>query len=295
MIDRGSLAFGLVALLLLLGACGSPPDTPLTAAIARGDVEEVRHLLEDHADPDERGYAGWTPLYVAVMHDQNEIAKLLLAAGASVNRRSVAWLYDADGRLPLELAATRRNTELVRLLLERGAEVDARDFQARPTALMSAARFASPEIVELLIAHGADVNARDRAGATPLEYAASGRAFMNVWTRENARLLIGHGADVNGPIDSRGSPVRASALAGDVPVLVLLIEHGADVRLDSGVSALALAARNGHLQATQVLAPFFRGDRAAMQEAIAMASEAKQDSTASYLLQLTAPHSPAND
>ena len=99
----------------------------MLAAAAAGDTDSVKSLIaEDPTLVDAKGFVRdqlWegdvNPLDWAVMHQQEEVVSLLLAAGADINtpeprRRDMT---------PLHLAAWRRNLDTVRLLVERGANI----------------------------------------------------------------------------------------------------------------------------------------------------------------------------
>jgi ankyrin repeat protein len=62
---------------------------------------------------------GWTPLHFAAQNYDEDIARLLLDSGASVD------LKDSNGNTPLSTAVfnSRGRGELMRLLRERGADV----------------------------------------------------------------------------------------------------------------------------------------------------------------------------
>src|SRR2546425_8375764 len=76
---------------------GPGGTTPLMQAVLYGDVDSVRLLLEEGADPSIHNEAGATALMWAV--DDLEKTRLLLDRGADVNARS------DDGRTPLLIAA----------------------------------------------------------------------------------------------------------------------------------------------------------------------------------------------
>ena len=60
--------------------------TPLICASMDGNVEAVRLLLEKGATVDIRGAFGNTALHWAASHDRSEVASALLRAGASMGR-----------------------------------------------------------------------------------------------------------------------------------------------------------------------------------------------------------------
>lgn len=61
---------------------GRNGGTPLSVAATRGDVEEVRALLEGGANLNARGEHGVTPLHDAAGQGHFEVAKLLIQNGA---------------------------------------------------------------------------------------------------------------------------------------------------------------------------------------------------------------------
>lgn len=107
---------------------GMLPITPLLAATMRGDNEMAAYLIERKANPN-AGDIG-SPLGRAIVNNQLETVKLLLAKGADVNRA------DGLGLTPLHYAASVPYDEpaVVAALLAAGASRQATDKQGR-TAL----------------------------------------------------------------------------------------------------------------------------------------------------------------
>ena len=80
---------------------------PVHAAVAMGDRETMRVLLERGADPNARQQVDYTPLHDAAGRGDIEMAKLLLAHGAQ--RDAMA----ADGMTPAALARKHEKPEFV--------------------------------------------------------------------------------------------------------------------------------------------------------------------------------------
>ena len=139
-------------------------------------LELVECLLERGASPNVAVDDGYTCLLSAIDSEVDEsvgIVAALIAAGADIHRSGV------NGWTPLHLAAARGHTEKARLLLEAGADVDRRiEIDGEETPLMEAAYTGQAEIVRLLLDHGADASLREtEEDRTPLEiarYAAAG-------------------------------------------------------------------------------------------------------------------------
>lgn len=86
----------------------------LKGAVMAKNIEKVRELLQQGADPNKEDHWNRTPLFV--VWNNVEIARLLLEAGADVNH------VDKDGETPLWKAVRNGFPELVKLYLENGAD-----------------------------------------------------------------------------------------------------------------------------------------------------------------------------
>jgi len=104
----------------LLNAFSEHGFTPLGMATHFGNAEIVRYLLLKGADVNlssQNGYHVY-PLHAAVNANLDEIAKMLVEAGAEVN------VLQSSRTTPLHTAAQNGNIEMLILLLEHGALVD---------------------------------------------------------------------------------------------------------------------------------------------------------------------------
>ena len=92
---------------------------------------------------------GNTPLTLAIIKDQFEIAHLLVESGSNVNiPENTKWK-----RLPIHLAACAGEVDLVRKIVECGCPLDARDMTDL-TALHWASLQGHDETVAYLVAAG---------------------------------------------------------------------------------------------------------------------------------------------
>jgi hypothetical protein len=94
-------------------------DELLDAVFLR-DADEVCQLLARGANPDAFNEDRCTPLMMATVEGDTEIARSLLEAGADPN------LADGDGWTALDVAVYRRTLDLVWLLLQFGASASER-------------------------------------------------------------------------------------------------------------------------------------------------------------------------
>ena len=89
--------------------------TPLWLCTIYNRPEIARLLIENGASLEEVPGTN-SPLYNAIKHDNNEVAKELIKLGANVN------VLNRDNQTPLHCAAFRNNTEMVEVLLKNGAD-----------------------------------------------------------------------------------------------------------------------------------------------------------------------------
>ena len=189
------------SLFLLLVGCGSMPSGLVDAA-SRGDVAQVRRLLDDGADVNERDAQGRTAVTAAALGDHVEVARALISAGADVDaqdsdRNNALLVTGETGSVPMlrevlkaspDLGATNRyggvavipasdrsHVEYVREILKTGIDVDHVN-RLGWTALLEAVILGDggpvhQEIVRLLVDAGADRAIADEDGVTALEHA----------------------------------------------------------------------------------------------------------------------------
>jgi ankyrin repeat protein len=173
-----------------LRAAGAPVDAPSAAYL--DDVEQLDRELADGATLSD-GTTGVDLLTWAARGGAVGTARLLLDRGA-----------DADGGA-LHAAAGRARLELVRLLLVAGADVDRRDPDTGRAPLHEAVAAErpgdAPDVVRALLDAGADVNATTADGASALDIsrvaaARSRRSDAGRATGNDAlaELLVAHGA-----------------------------------------------------------------------------------------------------
>ena len=160
-------------------------DSPVADAAMRGDVEAVRSLLSQGADANEAQGDGMTALHWAAERGDEELARMLLAAGAAV-----APTTRVGGYAPLHLASRNGSAAVAALLLDAGADPMRAVRATGSTPLHLAASSGSAPLVRLLLDAGADANARETAwDQTPLIFAASLNRADAIWA------LLAGGAD----------------------------------------------------------------------------------------------------
>jgi ankyrin repeat protein len=162
----------------LVSDCGNCDGwTPLLRAVRGGHTEVVEVLLAAGANPELRSHQGGA-LSVAVVFDRPGLARLLLASGADPNGRpGPGW----SG--PLCSAVIRTDEAMARMMVEAGADVN-RSAPAIGTILHWVAGGGTVEQVSLLLELGADPTIENQDGKTALDVAEeSGRDDIAVLLR----------------------------------------------------------------------------------------------------------------
>lgn len=119
------------------------------------------------------------------------------------------------------------------------------------TPLAVATQFAKDDLVKLLLTHKADPNlpSQDIASSFPLHTATQGNMELI------SKLLILAGADVNVQQKNGYTPLHLAAVNGNIDLIILLLEHGANVRLqnDTYQTAADLAYEKGFLAIADII------------------------------------------
>ncbi|WP_404664946.1 ankyrin repeat domain-containing protein [Rhabdochlamydiaceae symbiont of Dictyostelium giganteum] len=192
--------------------CNHRKKTPLHFAAKIRDSSLLRHILKElknkklshlvNAVDDE----GRTPIYEAILYNQENNIDLLIEYGAHLN------IYDTHLWTPLVLSYAKMAPSLrvVKKLLECGADPNQPVTSERISPLIKSITIGSDQLVPLLIHHGAQLE-NSTEGITPMHIAAIGsRSFMiNFFASKGFSLEERDGKAGFLPIHfaaSRGSP-----------------------------------------------------------------------------------------
>src|SRR2546426_9821124 len=236
------------------------------AAAAQGPV--VQTLIDRKADIHARSNGGTTPFMFAVRKGDMGSVQALLAAGVDVNEKR------PDLATPLLIAIINGHADLVDLLLDRGADPNAEGGSTELTVQGMRARpqkieLKTPSFREQLRDVGTEGgNGRNNTFGRPLQAAVHVANWhisdefisVNLDRLRIIKSLLKHGADVNGrntDMEPRWSGARYrrrlvgataflfAAKVADVEVMRLLLEHGADPKINTGVNITPLMAAAG--------------------------------------------------
>jgi ankyrin len=257
-------------------APNSQPGFGFGEGILRGGVPADRGRREPAP-------GGLTPLHYAARHDHVEAARVLLKAGAAVNAR------EANDITPLLMAISNNNMAVAHLLLASGGDVNAADWYGR-TPLWEAVN------VRNLYVHNATFkNGIDRAPVLELIKALlAAHADVNARTKETPPFR-NHLLEITGSlewVDFTGqTPFLTAALAGDVTVMKLLLEHGADPKINTFEGTSPLMAAAG---VNWVVAQTWTEGPAQLLEAVKLCHQLGMDVNQANSMGITALHGAAN-
>ena len=141
------------------------------------DVGKAESLVQKGADPNVRRNAnGVTPLILAAKSKQQGAVKTFLQAKAEVDAQ------DNVGSTALMESSYNGSEAIVRLLLDAGATVEKGTTREKATALIYAVMNGNLSVAKLLMSHGANPDARDSNGNTPRTLAQT-KAMEQALTR----------------------------------------------------------------------------------------------------------------
>jgi ankyrin len=221
-----------------------------------------------------------TPLLRAARDGNLDMARLLVEAGADVNRAA------ANGTSPMVAAITNNHIELATFLMEKGADVNAADAFYKRTPLYAAVEMRNADytrdtpapvpdtrdpldLIKDLLKRGANPNAQ--ANTTPF------RGFYQV---------SANWANFDGQ-----TPFLRAALSGDITLMKLLLAHGADPNLTTSDGATPLMAAAG---VNWVVAQTYTRTEAEFLEAATLCLERGNDVNAANSQGFTAMHGATN-
>lgn len=181
-------------------------------AIKAGQVDDVQVLIHNGADVNQTFEKGITPLHLAIINDQENIAKILIESGARISTADTN-----TNATPLHMAALYGRLNIASLLIEKGADVNA-IMKFNITPLQVATQFNQPKIVELLLkSNTTKVDLADQDGFTALHFAAQNG------NEDIAKMLLDRGANVNAQDKTKNATPLMIASENNHPKVVHLL------------------------------------------------------------------------
>jgi len=150
----------------------NPEGVPGLLLAIRSSSFKVAEVLaaSPEAKVDLRTLQDESPLMLAALRGQLNLASLLVARGAEINK---------TGWTPLHYAATGGHVPVIALLLDKKAAINAESPNGS-TPLMMASMYGSPEAVKHLIQAGANLQVKNQLGLTALDFAQNASRQNNI-------------------------------------------------------------------------------------------------------------------
>lgn len=200
-----------------LDAKNSTGYTALHKAVFSGRFDEVKLLIDKGARVDVQDKHELTPLFYAVINNDEKMIKFLVEIGnADVNLGK----YNN----PLGMAISLGRMELAEYLIDKGADINRQDNIGR-TFLHKAAENGNLAAVKFLVEKGARLDVLDKWNDTPLHVAANVK--VNKGHIEVVDYLVKNGADIN--LTHNYTPIHLAITRGNLDMVKCLIDNGADL------------------------------------------------------------------
>ena len=196
---------------------------------------DLSHLV------DVKNKFGLSPLHYAALGGHEEVAKLLLQQGATINT------FNAQGLTPLFLASRDGHEGIVELLSsQQEANLESGDEEAH-TPLCVAVANGHLRIFARLLRRGANPHAKDKNGMIPLHIAAK-RGNTDAVKSLLKTLDRGKRGNINELDNAGNTPLLYATATGKEDLVEALVTAGADVsaRNRKGETSLDVAQRLGH-------------------------------------------------
>ncbi|MBK9171365.1 MAG: ankyrin repeat domain-containing protein [Bryobacterales bacterium] len=239
--------------------------THLGLAVRRRSTEDMKLLLDHGADPNQRDCTATAPLHYGAWLGLTDVVQVFLGKGADVNQRQVTHDFS-----PLVLATISNHPQIVALLVAAGADLSFKiggltaldlaresglaDVVATLTKPRSRLSSPKPAVSTMPASFRSDLAGCREAGPGslgPEDLKAINDALVREAARGNASAvldMIAIGADVNATVDSGFSAVAAAAGEGHPLGVRILAQNGADVnaKTSGSFSPITLASLRGH-------------------------------------------------
>jgi ankyrin repeat protein len=216
-------------------------NTPLHLALDY-NIEMVRELVKGGADINQTGLKEQSPLHYACSKNDFEGAKIMLEAGAEVDKRS----YFLDSTPLVELCRHEKaDKRMISYLIGKGADVNAKGKEGM-TSLHQVAKRGDWQLAKELIKYGADYHWKDSKGQTPLHL---------VQNEKTAQLFLQNGADKESHDKDGKTPLHKACEVGNVKLVQYFIREGSNINAEDedGETSLDFARKTGNQELQEIL------------------------------------------
>ena len=222
----------------MINALDQRDRTPLHYAAIQGQEDIARLLLEAGAKSDTLDEAGASAGHLAVQSGDEKTISVFI-------EKNQCQQLDSQKRTPLMWAVALERVAIVKMLR---CDPDTRDKMGY-SALHIAVSNNVPSCIQPIIGLGADINIRNDEGETPVMLASMmGHEVI-------LASLLKAGAAINLVDVGGGGCLHMASGSGHIPCIALLLKNGVEVDLsdNTGTTALMMASSGGHKAAVSML------------------------------------------
>ncbi|MBN1766117.1 MAG: ankyrin repeat domain-containing protein [Sedimentisphaerales bacterium] len=218
--------------LIILSPCSAQTNMAtleLFQACQAKDIDKVHKSIEEGAEIDARDNLGLTPLFYALSGGSREVMDLLISKGADINQSIGSQPgFDTDDSLqPLIMwAVDSENQDMVEYLLAQGATTDCVDSQG-VLLIGRAASCNNFEIFKLIADREGNM---DKYFRLDIDYIGTLlHAAVGAENIKTVNYLLDHKVNIDARDSHEYSPLFIAAMAGNLEITKLLVEHSADI------------------------------------------------------------------
>ena len=223
----------------MINALDQRDRTPLHYAAIQGQEDIARLLLEAGAKSDTLDEAGASAGHLAVQSGDEKTVSVFI-------EKNQCQQLDSQKRTPLMWAVALERVAIVKMLVR--CDPDTRDKMGY-SALHIAVSNNVPSCIQPILGLGADINIRNDEGETPVMLASMmGHEVI-------LASLLKAGAAINLVDVGGGGCLHMASGSGHIPCIALLLKNGVEVDLsdNTGTTALMMASSGGHKAAVSML------------------------------------------
>ncbi|KAM7069870.1 transient receptor potential cation channel subfamily A member 1 [Acridotheres tristis] len=234
--------------------------TPLHHAAEGGQIELMQLIIDDSSCEvlNVMDSSGNTPLHWATKKNQVESVRLLLSRGANPN------ILNSNMMAPLHMAVQSLHNEIVKILVQHSSTDVNLEGEAGNTPIIVACYKDNPEALTLLIENGGKICKRNKTGCMPIHAAAfsGAKTCMEILLKKGEEL--GHSAKthINFTNNGKCSPLHLAVQSGDLEMIKMCIEFGAqiDLKQNEKCTALHFAATQGATEIVKLMMSSYAGE-----------------------------------
>uniref|UniRef100_A0A8C5JPR5 Transient receptor potential cation channel subfamily A member 1 n=1 Tax=Junco hyemalis TaxID=40217 RepID=A0A8C5JPR5_JUNHY len=234
--------------------------TPLHHAAEGGQIELMQLIMDDSSYEalNVMDSSGNTPLHWATKKNQVESVRLLLSRGANPN------ILNSNMMAPLHMAVQSLHNEIVKVLVQHSSTDVNLEGETGNTPIIVACYKDNPEALTLLIENGGKICKRNKTGCMPIHAAAfsGAKKCLEILLKKGEEL--GHSAKthINFTNNGKCSPLHLAVQSGDLEMIKMCIEFGAqiDLKQNEKCTALHFAATQGATEIVKLMMSAYAGE-----------------------------------